>query len=37
MIDSRLRILQMVAEHGTVTAAAQALHYTPSAVSYQLR
>lgn len=37
MIDSRLRILQMVAEHGTVTAAARALHYTPSAVSYQLR
>ncbi|WP_344533854.1 LysR family transcriptional regulator [Streptomyces albiaxialis] len=37
MIDARLRILQMVAEHGTVTAAAQALHYTPSAVSYQLR
>ncbi|OEV04749.1 LysR family transcriptional regulator [Streptomyces oceani] len=37
MIDSRLRILQMVAEHGTVTAAAHALHYTPSAVSYQLR
>ncbi|OON72454.1 LysR family transcriptional regulator [Streptomyces tsukubensis] len=37
MIDSRLRILQMVAEHGTVTAAAQALHYTPSAVSYQMR
>jgi len=37
MIDPRLRILQMVAEHGTVTAAAQALHYTPSAVSYQLR
>lgn len=37
MIDSRLRILQMLAEHGTVTAAAQALHYTPSAVSYQLR
>lgn len=37
MVDSRLRILQMVAEHGTVTAAAQALHYTPSAVSYQLR
>ncbi len=37
MIDSRLRILQMVAEHGTVTAAAQVLHYTPSAVSYQLR
>ncbi len=37
MIDSRLRILQLVAEHGTVTAAARALHYTPSAVSYQLR
>ncbi|MDI3388431.1 LysR family transcriptional regulator [Streptomyces sp. B-S-A8] len=37
MIDPRLRILQMVAEHGTVTAAAQALNYTPSAVSYQLR
>ncbi|OEV12343.1 LysR family transcriptional regulator [Streptomyces nanshensis] len=37
MIDSRLRILQMVDEHGTVTAAARALHYTPSAVSYQLR
>ncbi|RVU28200.1 LysR family transcriptional regulator [Streptomyces antnestii] len=37
MIDPRLRILQMVAEHGTVTAAAQTLHYTPSAVSYQLR
>ncbi|MBO3676101.1 LysR family transcriptional regulator [Streptomyces sp. NEAU-YJ-81] len=37
MIDSRLRILQMVAEHGSVTAAARALHYTPSAVSYQLR
>ncbi|MGW3469624.1 LysR family transcriptional regulator [Saccharopolyspora sp. NPDC000995] len=37
MIDSRLRMLQLVAKHGTVTAAAQALHYTPSAVSYQLR
>jgi DNA-binding transcriptional LysR family regulator len=37
MIDPRLRILQLVAEHGTVTAAAHALHYTPSAVSYQLR
>ncbi|MTE22414.1 LysR family transcriptional regulator [Streptomyces sp. TRM43335] len=37
MIDPRIRILQMVAEHGTVTAAARALHYTPSAVSYQLR
>lgn len=37
MIDSRLRVLQLVAEHGTVTGAAQALHLTPSAVSYQLR
>lgn len=37
MIDSRLRVLQLVAKHGTVTAAAQALNYTPSAVSYQLR
>lgn len=37
MIDPRLRILQLVAEHGTVTAAAHALHYTPSAVSHQLR
>ncbi len=37
MIDSRLRSLQLVAWHGTVTAAAQALHYTPSAVSAQLK
>lgn len=37
MIDSKLRVLQMVAHHGTVTAAAAALHYTPSAVSHQLR
>ncbi|MFC4005420.1 LysR family transcriptional regulator [Prauserella oleivorans] len=37
MIDPRLRMLQLVAHHGTVTAAAAALHYTPSAVSYQLR
>ena len=37
MIDPRLRVLQMVAHHGTVTAAAEALHYTPSAVSHQLR
>ena len=37
MIDERLRVLQLVADYGTVTAAARALHYTPSAVSYQLR
>lgn len=37
MIDHRLHVLRMVAAHGTVTAAAQALHYAPSAVSHQLR
>lgn len=37
MIDPKLRVLQMVAHHGTITAAAAALHYTPSAVSHQLR
>lgn len=37
MIDGRLRVLQLLAEHGTVTAVAQALNYTPSAVSHQLR
>ena len=37
MIDPKLRVLQAVAHHGTVTAAAAALHYTPSAVSHQLR
>ncbi|WP_026197796.1 LysR family transcriptional regulator [Sciscionella marina] len=37
MIDPRLRMLQLVARCGTVTAAAAALHYTPSAVSHQLR
>lgn len=37
MIDPKLRVLQMVAHYGTVTAAAAALHYTPSAVSHQLR
>ncbi len=37
MIDPKLTVLQLVAQHGTVTAAAAALHYTPSAVSYQLR
>ncbi len=37
MIDPRLHTLRMVREHGTVTAAAQALHLTPSTVSQQLR
>lgn len=37
MIDHRLHVLQTLAEHGTVTATAGALHLTPSAVSQQLR
>lgn len=37
MIDHRLHVLRMVAETGTVTGAAEVLHYTPSAVSQQLR
>ncbi|WP_394296919.1 LysR family transcriptional regulator [Nocardiopsis chromatogenes] len=37
VIDPKLKVLQMVARYGTVTAAAQAMSYTPSAVSYQLR
>jgi DNA-binding transcriptional LysR family regulator len=37
MIDRRLAVLRMVAACGTVTGAAEALHYTPSAVSQQLR
>lgn len=37
MIDHRIRVLRVVAERGTVTAAAHALSYTPSAVSHQLR
>lgn len=37
MIDHRIHVLRMVASHGTVTAAAEALSYTPSAVSHQLR
>lgn len=37
MIDRRLQVLRMVAQRGTVTAAAEALSYTPSAVSQQLR
>jgi DNA-binding transcriptional LysR family regulator len=37
MIDRRLHVLRMVAACGTVTEAADVLHYTPSAVSAQLR
>lgn len=37
MIDHRLLVLQAVGRTGTMTAAAQALDYTPSAVSHQLR
>jgi DNA-binding transcriptional LysR family regulator len=37
MIDHRLHVLRTLAEHGTVTATAAALHLTPSAVSQQLR
>lgn len=37
MIDRRLHVLRMVAACGTVTGAAEALHYTPSAVSQQVR
>jgi DNA-binding transcriptional LysR family regulator len=37
MIDRRLHVLRMVAACGTVTRAAEALHYAPSAVSQQLR
>ncbi|WP_433701599.1 LysR family transcriptional regulator [Nocardiopsis sp. CA-288880] len=38
MIDlRRLRILRAVAHYGTVTAAAGALHFTPSAASQQIR
>jgi DNA-binding transcriptional LysR family regulator len=37
MIDRRVRVLRMVATCGTVTGAAEALHYAPSAVSQQLR
>ncbi|MEU8900897.1 LysR family transcriptional regulator [Nocardia sp. NPDC048505] len=37
MIDPRLHTLRMLREHGTVTAAATALHLTPSTVSQQLR
>lgn len=37
MMDRRLHVLRLLAHHGTVTATAAAMHYTPSAVSQQLR
>ncbi|MGJ9412345.1 LysR family transcriptional regulator [Aeromicrobium sp. CF4.19] len=37
MIDHRIQVLRVVAARGTVTGAAQALNYTPSTVSHQLR
>ncbi|TCP50758.1 DNA-binding transcriptional LysR family regulator [Tamaricihabitans halophyticus] len=37
MIDRRLTVLRAVARHGTVTAAAEVCHLTPSAVSHQLQ
>ncbi|MGP4025450.1 LysR family transcriptional regulator [Actinomadura sp. 3N407] len=37
MIDHRLQTLRVLRERGTVTAAAEALHLTPSTVSQQLR
>lgn len=37
MIDPRLQVLRVVAARGTVTAAAELLNFSPSAVSHQLR
>lgn len=37
MIDRRLHVLRVLAEVGTVTAAAERLGFTPSAISHQLR
>ena len=37
MIDVRLRMLEMVARHGTVTGGAEALQYSPSTVSQRIR
>lgn len=37
MIDRRLRVLQAIARHGTVTAAAEVCRITPSAASHQIQ
>lgn len=37
MIDSRLTMLSMIQRHGTVTAAAHSLRYSPSTVSHQVK
>jgi DNA-binding transcriptional LysR family regulator len=37
MIDRRLRVLQAIARHGTVTAAAEVCRMTPSAASHQMQ
>lgn len=37
MIDNRLTMLSMIERHGTVTGAAEALHYSPSTVSHQIK
>jgi DNA-binding transcriptional LysR family regulator len=37
MIDRRLKVLQAIARHGTVTAAAEVCRLTPSAVSHQMQ
>lgn len=37
MLDPRLKVLETVDRYGSITAAATALSYTPSAVSYQVK
>lgn len=37
MIDSKIKVLQLLERYGSVAAVAAATSYTPSAVSYQLR
>lgn len=37
MLDPRIEVLQAVEKYGTVTAAAEALSYSPSTISYQIR